>query len=69
MLLGLDGDDTFYPGDGEDTINGGAGDDWIGAWSEVADADTITCGPGVDLVGADALDVVAADCENVTIYS
>jgi Ca2+-binding RTX toxin-like protein len=68
VLIGLDGDDTFYPGDGEDTIAGGAGDDWIGAWSEVADADTITCGPGFDTVGADALDVVAADCENVTIY-
>jgi hypothetical protein len=31
----------------------------------VPEADTIVCGPGDDFVGADSLDIVAADCETV----
>lgn len=48
------GDDALSTGAGADTLDGGDG------------TDTISCGGGTDADNADALDVVAADCENVT---
>lgn len=75
------GDDTFAApqgetlplvinaGRGQDVVAGGAGDDAIGTVESrhPAEADQISCGDGYDRVFADALDTVAADCENVTI--
>ena len=48
------GDDTLTTGAGADTLDGGDG------------TDTIACGAGADTDSADAVDVVAADCETVT---
>ena len=77
LVEGGFGDDRLVGGAGRDTVNGDrksrcneyscdlivAGSDTI----EVRDGevDSVTCGPGVDRVLADAADVVAADCENV----
>jgi hypothetical protein len=60
---GVPGDDTISGTQGSDTVQGGEGDDRI---SEVDGAvDRIDCGPGADVVFADADDVVAASCEDV----
>jgi hypothetical protein len=55
-IKGGDGQDTLTGGPVADTIEGGAGDDKIEARDGVAD--TIDCGPGIDLALADANDVV-----------
>lgn len=60
-LAGGDGADRITGGAGADELDGGAGDDTILARDGVADK--ITCGPGVDTVDADPIDVLAADCE------
>jgi len=77
-LSGGFGDDTLTGGPGRDVISGdrparcnehhcdvggGSGNDTIEARD--GEADSITCGPGTDVVRADAADVVAADCERV----
>lgn len=74
------GDDTLVGGPGRDTIagdrplrcnelhcdlGGGSGNDTIDARD--GEVDSITCGPGTDRVIADAVDVVAADCEVVEL--
>jgi hypothetical protein len=55
-INGGDGQDTLYGGPEGDTLDGGAGDDTIEARDGVAD--TIDCGPGIDLALADANDIV-----------
>jgi hypothetical protein len=64
-LTGGAGPDTLIAGPGQDTVDGGAGRDLIEATG--GEVDTITCGDGVDTVRADSTDVIAADCERVTI--
>jgi Ca2+-binding RTX toxin-like protein len=48
---------------GAATITAGAGADSINAADGSGVADTISCGPGYDIVWADATDRVARDCE------
>ncbi len=63
FLSGGTGDDTLIGGASIDTVDGGTGRDAI----DVRDggADTVTCGPGNDVVLADMSDTVSADCETV----
>ncbi len=48
-----------------DLLYGGEGDDFIDTADAKGAADTVHCGPGADLVVADAEDFVADDCEEV----
>jgi Ca2+-binding RTX toxin-like protein len=66
-LSGRVGDDMFFLGAGQDTVFGGLGDDQISAEQD-GEPDSITCGDGVDTVAADPTDIVAANCEDVTVY-
>ncbi|MGH2951834.1 MAG: hypothetical protein ACRDKX_07315 [Solirubrobacterales bacterium] len=73
-LFGEGGGDALFGGDGGDHLDGGPGPDGLhGAGSvdtiEARDGtpDVITCGAGTDTVFADAVDSVAAGCENVQI--
>ena len=60
---GLGGDDTLDGGTGPDSLAAGAGDDVIPASDDNA-VDTISCGPGRDLVAQpDARDILEPDCE------
>ena len=60
---GLGGDDTLDGGTGRDSLAAGAGDDVILASDDNA-VDTITCGPGRDLVAQpDARDFLEPGCE------
>jgi len=72
VVSGLAGDDRLFGGDGRDQISGDAGSDTIFAGrgndritTRDGELDQITCGKGRDVVIADALDVVARDCESV----
>jgi hypothetical protein len=62
-LLGLGGADFLVGGPGRDRILAGPGDDRVK--SEDGAVDSVACGPGIDTVNADPVDVVAADCEVV----
>jgi len=62
VLLGLGGNDLLRGGPGRDRIAGGAGHDSVAANGDAA-RDTISCGPGIDIVNADPGDSVASDCE------
>jgi Tol biopolymer transport system component len=71
-LSGGPGDDTLsggpsadilIGGPGRDRISGGGGKDTIGARD--GERDRISCGRGSDIVYADRVDVVGADCEAV----
>jgi Ca2+-binding RTX toxin-like protein len=74
VVEGSPGNDHLYGEEGKDTISGGPGNDTIVS-SEVgiesatksngAKADTVECGTGADAVYADALDAVAADCDEL----
>lgn len=56
--------DEIAGGAGDDTIDSGPGNDFVNAWDEAADAATVTCGTGADIVEFDyGLDTVAGDCE------
>lgn len=72
ILNGGPGNDTIFDGPGNDTADdrmvGGDGDDNMQSTNLPAAKDTVSCGSGIDEVQADALDAVAADCENVEIY-
>jgi len=63
-LRGGDAPDTVDPGVGTDVVEGNGGADTVLA--QDGELDTVACGPGTDAVQADAFDVIAADCENVT---
>lgn len=79
LIIGGYGNDTIIGGPGQDDINGdragrcneyhcdlspGSAADTID--SVDGERDTVKCGPGTDTLRADAIDVVDADCENVT---
>jgi hypothetical protein len=71
------GDDTITGGSGRDTINAGAGSGScnflvcrLGTGNDTVlvrdgEQDSVVCGDGSDRVVADAIDTIAADCENV----
>jgi RTX calcium-binding nonapeptide repeat (4 copies) len=61
-ILGSGGNDLLIGGPGRDAIFGGAGNDSIAANGDGA-RDTVSCGPGNDIVNADTGDAVASDCE------
>jgi Ca2+-binding RTX toxin-like protein len=63
-LYGGHAGDILHGGPGEDVLVGGPGNDRVVAVDGARD--TILCGSGRDTVVADALDVVATDCEAVT---
>jgi Ca2+-binding RTX toxin-like protein len=72
------GDDTIVGGPGQDTISGDLrGGDCGPLWCKLpfgndtidardGERDSVSCGVGEDTVLADAVDVVAGDCEHVT---
>ena len=64
-LLGLTGADVILGGPGRDTIAAGKGDDRVPAHGD-GTRDRVACGPGRDIVTADATDVVQRDCEVVS---
>jgi hypothetical protein len=63
-LLGRGGADFLSGGGSRDRLEGGSGGDRIVAQYDGA-RDTVLCGAGSDLVNADLLDAVSADCELV----
>jgi len=63
-LTGNGRSEQFIPGPGQDTVSTRQGDDIVDARDGAKD--TIECGLGADTVYADTIDVVAADCENVS---
>ena len=72
VLDGGPGDDVVYGDEGRDILVGGSEVDRLfgGRGSDLIRArdgwrDSISCGPGRDTVVADAIDLVAADCEVV----
>ena len=64
VLAGSDGADQVTGGPGSDSIGGGPGNDVINA--QDGEVDTVDCGPGVDTVAADAVDVLTG-CESVQV--
>ena len=64
-ILGLSGSDLVHGGPGRDRLEGGPGNDRIAAQYDGA-RDRVLCGGGLDVVSADLLDRVAADCELVS---
>ena len=64
-IYGGAGPDLLIGGPGPDLLVGGPGNDRIAAEYD-GSRDTIRCGPGYDVVTADQLDRVAADCELVS---
>ena len=66
ILRGTNRADLILATPQSDSINGRGGDDRIGtAWDW--QPDNVRCGSGRDLVNADPKDVVAADCEVVSV--
>jgi hypothetical protein len=63
-LAGAAGGDFLDGGLDRDVVEGGAGADRLAVQYDGA-RDTVRCGPGADLVNADLVDAVAADCELV----
>jgi hypothetical protein len=51
----------------KDTLSGGEGNDVFWVDNDPAGKDIVTCGSGFDRVLADRADVVAPDCEKVSI--
>ncbi len=63
-LDGGNGDDTITAqpvGVGSDTVYGGRGNDYIDVRG--GGSDTVSCGPGFDVVAYDASDTIAGNCE------
>lgn len=63
-LRGAAGTDFLSGGPGRDVMDGGPGDDRIVAQYD-GSRDRVECGSGADIVNADQLDRVSADCELV----
>ena len=63
-LLGRAGADFLSGGPGRDIVDAGPGADRIVVQYD-GSRDSVRCGPGSDLVNADLVDVIAADCELV----
>src|SRR5215211_2626460 len=71
-VLGGEGNDYLFGGEFEppavkDTLSGADGDEVIDVLNDPAAKDIVTCGSGLDRVLADRADVVAPDCEKVSI--
>ncbi len=64
LIRGIGGADLLTGGTGRDTILAGPGDDRVVA-SDDGERDVVDCGAGADVVAADAVDSVAANCETV----
>ena len=64
-INGAAGNDTIDGGGGSDNINAGAGNDTVFAKDGVAD--NIVCGADSDTATVDSIDVVAGDCEVVSL--
>jgi Ca2+-binding RTX toxin-like protein len=64
-LKGRRGDDKLRGKTGRDSLSGGGGNDTLGSVDRWVDA--VTCGAGTDSATVDRHDVVAHNCENVTI--
>ena len=64
-IAGLGGADFILGGPGRDIVDAGAGDDRIPAHGDGL-RDATRCGAGIDIVTADAVDVVSRDCEVVS---
>ena len=62
-ICGRLGADKIHPGLGKDVVDAGAGRDVVHAQDGFGDR--IRCGPGHDVVAADAKDQVTRDCERV----
>jgi Ca2+-binding RTX toxin-like protein len=74
ILSGGDRADTLVGGGGPDRIKGGDGRDQVAAGRGIdtvkvrgGSRDTVSCGPGRDLVVADNRDVIARNCELVRL--
>ena len=65
LLSGSRGPDFLHGGAGRDALDGGPGPDRI-ATSYDGARDVVRCGTGADVVNADLVDSVAADCELVS---
>jgi hypothetical protein len=65
-LVGRGGHDLLHGGPGRDTVSGETGNDKVVVHYDGA-VDSVLCGPGRDVVTADASDSVAADCEVVSL--
>ena len=63
-IQGLAGDDRLFGRGGPDCLNGGDGDDLLVGGTG---SDRLYCGDGNDKASVDATDVVAPDCESVSI--
>jgi len=71
-VLGGEGNDYLFGGEFEppavkDTLSGADGDEVVNVLNDPAAKDIVTCGSGLDRVLADRADVVAPDCEKVSI--
>jgi len=64
-LVGASGTDFLHGGPGGDVVDAGPGDDRIVVQYDGA-SDTVRCGTGADVVNADLVDRIAADCELVS---
>ena len=64
-LKGRFGDDALRGNTGVDSLSGGEGNDSLDSVDRWADS--LACGAGTDSASVDKHDVVARDCENVTI--
>ena len=65
QVRGDSGADLIIGGGGDDHLGGAQGDDLIRASDGVHNVDTVRCGDGDDLLLADGVDRVRADCEHV----
>lgn len=63
-LTGGPGNDFLHGGPGRDLVLAGPGNDRVAVQYD-GGRDRVDCGPGLDVVNADLLDTVAADCELV----
>jgi Ca2+-binding RTX toxin-like protein len=63
LVDGGAGDDTIFGNIGSDTVLGGPGNDRINMVDKTFDR--ISCGPGNDVVFADARDKIGKDCEDI----
>jgi hemolysin type calcium-binding protein len=62
------GPDTIRAGTGQDGVAGGDGNDTIDVSGDPGSADSVSCGHGrADAVYADDDDLIAADCEAVSL--
>ncbi|HEV7807476.1 MAG TPA: hypothetical protein VGO80_16775, partial [Solirubrobacteraceae bacterium] len=62
-ISGGPGNDRIFGGLDEDTVSGDEGDDRISVVD--GSVDRVDCGDGTDIVFADVVDVVAANCESI----